>query len=358
MANLNIPDVKEILATGLQFGHSTSRWNPQMAKFIYGEKNGIHIIDVLQTRENLEQAAKFLVEAAGRGEIVFVGTKRQSAELVKNEAMRVGAHFVVNRWAGGLFTNFSMSNRSLTRLAELEKLFGEGVEGRTKYEISKMKVEWEKLNRLYAGIKTMTKLPAAMVVIDPRYEKAAVREARKVHVPVVGLVDTNCDPKMVDYLIPGNDDALRSIELILKVLGDAVLQGNAGNGVKHDLRDYKDVEVKIIRSESKEEGDREELAVADEMTSESNESVLSAPKSKAAKPSRGSSSKGILEMAKEKAEHAAKVEPKPAKAKTKAKAEPLPKADQPRAEKTKAKPAKVAKPAAKKAAKKPVKAKK
>jgi small subunit ribosomal protein S2 len=343
MASISIPEVKDILATGLQFGHSTSRWNPQMAKYIFGEKNGIHIIDVMQTRDALEKAANFLVDAAGRGEIVFVGTKRQSAELVKQEAMRVGAHFVVNRWAGGLFTNFAMVNRSLMRLAELEKMFEEGVEGRTKYEISKLKVEWEKLNRLYAGIKSMSKLPAAIVVIDPRYEKAAVREARKVHVPVVGLVDSNCDPKLVDYLIPGNDDALKAIELVLKVLGDAVLEGNKGNGVKHDLRDYKDVEVKIIRTEVKEEGDREELAV-EEGAAQNTEAAATATKAKPAKSTRSGSSKGILEMAKEKAANEAKSEIKDQKSEVKEK---------------NVKPAKAAKPAAKKAAaKKPAKSKK
>lgn len=254
-----IPDLKQILSTGLQFGHSTSKWNPKMASYIFGAKDGVHIIDVVQSRQMLETAAEVLQDLASKGEVVFVGTKRQAAELVKQQAMNAGAHFVTERWAGGLFTNFEVVKKSLLRLKELERLFEEGVEGRTKYEVVKMKDEWNKLNRLYCGVKQMEKLPVAMVVIDPKFDKVAVKEARKMHIPIVGLVDTNCDPDMVDYMVAGNDDALKSIELFISLAASAVLAGNAGKGVKYNLKDYTDAEVKIVKKSEEAEESIEEV---------------------------------------------------------------------------------------------------
>lgn len=329
MANttISIPDVKTILTTGLQFGHSTSRWNPLMSKYIFTAKNGIHVIDVIQSRELLAKAVETLVQAAGQGDIIFVGTKRQASQIVLQQAIASGAHFVINRWPGGLLTNFKMAKKSFDRLLSLERMFEEGVEGRTKYEIAKMKVEWGRLNRLYGGVKHLQQKPAAVVVIDPRFEKVAVRECRKINVPVIALADTNCDPTMVDYIVPGNDDALRSIEMVVTLFADAVKAGNEGKGIQHDLKDYSTVEVKIIRKETEME-EKAEIEVEAGATPAPVERFKSAP-APTIKRGKGGAGKGILERVKEQAEKpatekkVAKVKKEPAtKKETAAKAKP------------------------------------
>lgn len=296
MANsaIKVPELKDILATGLQFGHTTSRWNSKMKKYIYTAKNGIHIIDVMQSRDLLGKAVEFLTDASSRGSVIFVGTKRQAAHLVQENAVRAGGHFIVNRWPGGMLTNFNMSKRSLDRLKELERQFEEGVEGRTKFEVSKMKSEWERLNRIYGGVKTLTGKPTAVIIIDPKFERVALREARKINVPVVALADTNCDPSMIDYIIPGNDDALRSIEMVITLLADAVLKGNEGKGVVHVLKDYTNAEVKLLKQAESEEEKSEVMADSAEVEDTVVEKV-SQPKKKSA----GASSKGILERVKD-----------------------------------------------------------
>lgn len=300
-ATISIPDVKTILTTGLQFGHSTSRWNPLMSKYIFTAKNGIHVIDVIQSRELLAKAVEFLVQAAAGGEVIFVGTKRQASHIVKQHAVESGSHFVINRWPGGLLTNFKMAKKSFDRLLDLERMFEEGVEGRTKYEIAKMKVEWERLTRLYGGVKHLEQKPAAVVVVDPRYERVAVRECRKVNVPVIALADTNCDPTMIDYIVPGNDDALRSIELVLGLFSQAVKLGNEGNGVQHDLKDYSAVEVKIIRAQTEAEEKAEvELGSTQSVPSPVERVKSPAPRMKRGKA--GNAGKGILERVKEQSE--------------------------------------------------------
>lgn len=255
-------DIKELLKAGSQFGHETKRWNPKMAKFIYGDKNDIHIIDISQTQELLSKAADALEKLAATGTVMFVGTKRQAVDIVKKYSIESGSYFMVNRWVGGFFTNFRQVKRSLQRLRDLETMFESGIEGRTKYEISRMKVEWQRLNRLYAGVKTMEKWPVAVVVIDPRYERAAVLESRRAGIPVFALADTNCDPSIVDYIIPANDDALGSIELVVKTFAGAIKAGNGGKGITHELKDYAPLEVKII----KQAGDTEELAKVELLT--------------------------------------------------------------------------------------------
>ena len=332
---ISIPDVKTILTTGLQFGHSTSRWNPLMSKYIFTAKNGIHVIDVIQSRELLAKAVETLVQAAGQGDVIFVGTKRQAAQIVQQQAIAAGAHFVINRWPGGLLTNFKMAKKSFDRLLSLEKMFEEGVEGRTKYEIAKMKVEWERLNRLYGGVKHLEQKPAAVVVIDPRYERVAVRECRKVNVPVIALADTNCDPTMIDYIVPGNDDALRSIEMVVTLFADAVKAGNEGKGVQHEIKDYSTVEVKIIRKETESEEKAEIEVEAGAQPAPVERIKTPAPSVRRGK---GGAGKGILERVKEQAE-------KPAAEKKVAKKAPA--AKKATAKKTATK----AKPAAKKAAK-------
>lgn len=293
-ANLKIPSIKEILKTGLQFGHNSSRWNPKMRKYIFSQKNGIHVVDVVKTRQLLEEAVNYLKGAAVENHVLFVATKRQASTIVEEQAKRVGAYYIVDRWPGGLFTNFRMVQQSFKKLKNLEKAFEQGVEDRTKYEITQMKAEWERLNRLYRGVKEMEKLPAAIVVIDPNYERVAVREANLVGIPIVALVDTNSDPDVVDYIIPGNDDAIRSIEMITNVLADAVATGNGGKGVKHNLTDYSkaDVEIKQRDIDNKEE---DVIVAVDEASVRQPKVRVSAAQQKKAL----GDSKGILERAKE-----------------------------------------------------------
>jgi len=244
-----IPELKDLLKAGVQFGHESKRWNPKMSRYVYGTKNNIHVIDIQKTEEKLKETAKFLQQAAYEGQILFVGTKRQASQIVREEAIRAGAYFVDERWAGGMLTNFQVVKKSLDRLNDIEKQLEEGVQDRTKYEVSRMKKEWQRLSRLYSGIKALSEKPTAVVVIDSNFEKSAVKEARKIHIPVVGIIDTNCDPDDVDYVIPANDDAIGSIRLILSTLADAVLQGNKGQGVVHNTKDYTEVEVKIVKTE-------------------------------------------------------------------------------------------------------------
>lgn len=306
---ISIPEVKDILKTGIQFGHSASRWNPQMSEFIFGEKNGVHIIDVVQTRKKLEEAAKFLNSTAEQGEVMFVGTKRQAADIVQTQAERAGAHFVVQRWPGGMFTNFDEVRKSLYKLNKLENQFEEGIEGRTKYEVTQMKSEWERLDRLYRGVKRMDNLPKAMVVIDPRYERVAVREAKLLNIPIVALLDSNCDPQGIDYPIPGNDDALKAIEMIMTTLAEAVLAGNEGKGVKHFLKDYTDVEVELKKMQAQAEADREAVEVEEAKPAEPQKIKIKAAQQQAAKskPTRKGEQKGMLQK---KREQAAKSKPK------------------------------------------------
>lgn len=241
------PSIKDLLKAGVQFGHETRRWNPSMAEYIFGAKNNIHVIDIAKTEKLLADATEQIGKLAQQGSVLFIGTKRQASKIVEQAAVDSGSFFMINRWVGGFFTNLKQSKRSLKRLVELETMFETGVEGRTKFEIAKMKTEWTRLNRLYAGVKQMEQLPVAVVVVDPRYEAAAVKESRNAGIPVFALADTNCDPRKVDYIIPGNDDAIGSIELVVNTLAASVKANNGGKGIKHDLRDYSKFEVKIIK---------------------------------------------------------------------------------------------------------------
>lgn len=299
-ASVAKPTTKELLKAGVQFGHETKRWNPKMQKYIFGSKNNIHIIDVAKTEENLDKAVEFLKDISSKGNVLFIGTKNQAADILKEEAIRAGAFFIDARWAGGLLTNFQIVKRSLTKLSTLETQLQEGVEGRTKYEVSRMKKEWQRLSRLYSGIKNLVDKPVAAVIIDVNYEKAAVRECRKMNIPIVAIADTNVDPDLIDYLIPANDDAINSIKVILRTLADAVLEGNKGKGVKHDLQDYSKLEVKITKSN--EDEDVEEVQAVEGVSSES-EPKISAPiiDTKVKRASK-SKAKGILERVKEEAD--------------------------------------------------------
>lgn len=300
--SLNIPTVKDLFQAGAHFGHETRRWNPKMEKYIYTARKGIHIIDLEQTQKMLGEAMKSLLETASNGEVLLVGSKAQASEIIRDAAINSGAHFVDKRWAGGLLTNYNQVRKSLNRLRELETMFEKGVEGRTKYEITLMKKEWEKLNRLYAGVKTMDKKPSAVVLVDVKYERGALKEAIKLKIPVIAMVDTNSDTEGVTYPIPANDDAISSIKLIINSLSDAIRLGNKGNGVHHLIKDYSKVEVQIIKKE-----DDEEVSTQTTLTS----TVTSGEKKivKVQKPIAKRStqkSKGILEAIQNKKEMDAK----------------------------------------------------
>ena len=219
--------IKELLEAGVHFGHQTKRWNPKMKPYIFGERNGIYIIDLGKTSKLYRQAEEFVTNlAADGGTVLFVGTKRQAQDAVADESQRCGMHFVNQRWLGGLLTNFTTIQRSLARLRELEAMSTDGrYESLSKKEIAGIEKEKKKIAKNLDGIRLMTKLPDAIFVVDTRKEKIAVDEARKLKIPVIGVVDTNCDPEDVDFVIPGNDDALRSIRLFTSHIADAIMAG-------------------------------------------------------------------------------------------------------------------------------------
>ena len=227
---MSVVSMKQLLEAGVHFGHQTRRWNPKMARFIFTERNGIYIIDLQKTVKKVEEAYAFIRDVAAKGEpILFVGTKKQAQNSVKEEATRCNQFYVNERWLGGMLTNFRTIQTRINRLKELEKMFEEGTTDQyPKKEVILMKRELEKLEKNLGGIKDMKKLPAAMFVVDPRKEHIAVLEARKLHIPIVATVDTNCDPDEIDYVIPANDDAIRAVRLLAGKMADAVLEGRQG----------------------------------------------------------------------------------------------------------------------------------
>lgn len=222
--------MKQLLEAGVHFGHQTRRWNPKMAKYIFTERNGIYIIDLQKTVRKVDEAYDFLRSVAEEGKnILFVGTKKQAQEAVKDEAIKAGMFYVNERWLGGMMTNFATIRKSIDRLKELEQMQEDGTfEVLSKKEVLSLKREMEKLEKSLGGIKEMPSLPGALFVVDPRKEKIAVAEAKKLNIPIVAIVDTNCDPDEVDYVIPGNDDAIRAVKLITARMADAVIEGRQG----------------------------------------------------------------------------------------------------------------------------------
>lgn len=222
--------MKALLEAGVHFGHQTRRWNPKMAPYIYTERNGIYIIDLQKTVKKLEEAYMFVRDVAANGDtVLFVGTKKQAGDSVREEAERAGVHYVNARWLGGMMTNFKTIRRRIERLNQLQKMEEDGTFDRLpKKEVIKLRLEIEKLEKFMGGIRTMNKLPGALFVVDPRKEKIAVSEAKKLGIPVVAIVDTNCDPDEVDYVIPGNDDAIRAVKLIAQTMADAIIEGRQG----------------------------------------------------------------------------------------------------------------------------------
>jgi len=219
--------MKEFLEAGVHFGHQTRRWNPKMKEYIYGERNGIYIIDLQKTLKLFKEAAKFIASLASEGKVIlFVGTKRQAQEAIAEEAVRCGMYYINHRWLGGLLTNHATIQKSIQRLKELEEMSKDGrYDLLTKKEVQKLERERKHLEQNLAGIKDMPGLPDVLFVVDSQKEEIAVLEARKLGVPVVGIVDTNCDPDYVDFVVPGNDDALRAIRLFTSRIADAVLEG-------------------------------------------------------------------------------------------------------------------------------------
>ncbi|GAB4253203.1 30S ribosomal protein S2 [Deferrisoma sp.] len=221
--------MREMLEAGVHFGHQTHRWNPKMKRFIFTERNGIHIIDLSQTVNLFRRAYEFARDTAARGgRFLFVGTKRQAVDIVREEATRCGEFYVTHRWLGGTLTNFQTIRRSIERLKEMERMLADGtVDLMTKKEGLKIQREAAKLERSLGGIKEMKNLPAAVFIVDPAREDIAVREANRLGIPIIAILDTNCDPDLIDYPIPGNDDALRSIKLFTSRIADAIIEGKA-----------------------------------------------------------------------------------------------------------------------------------
>ncbi len=228
---MGVVSMKQLLEAGVHFGHQTRRWNPKMARYIFTERNGIYIIDLQKTVKKLEEAYMFVRDVAANGDtVLFVGTKKQASDSVREEAERAGVHFVNARWLGGMMTNFKTIRRRIDRLAQLRKMQEDGTfERLPKKEVIKLDLEIEKLEKFLGGIKTMNKLPGALFVVDPRKEKIAVAEAHNLGIPVVAIVDTNCDPDEVDYVIPGNDDAIRAVKLIAQTMANAIIEGRQGS---------------------------------------------------------------------------------------------------------------------------------
>ena len=239
---MSVVSMKQLLEAGVHFGHQTRRWNPKMAPYIFMERNGI---DLQKTVKKLEEAYMFIREVSERGEeVLFVGTKKQAADSVKEEAQRAGAHYVNARWLGGMMTNFKTIRRRIARLEQLHKMEEDGTfDLLPKKEVVKLQLEIEKLEKFLGGIKNMEKLPGALFIVDPKKEKNAVLEAKRLGIPIVAIVDTNCDPDDIDCVIPGNDDAIRAVKLIAGAMADAIIEGRQGEAVAKEEEAEETVET-------------------------------------------------------------------------------------------------------------------
>ena len=227
---MSVVSMKQLLEAGVHFGHQTRRWNPKMAEYIFTERNGIYIIDLQKTVRKLEEAYNFIRDLTEQGKsVLFVGTKKQAQESVKEEAIRCGAYYVNARWLGGMLTNFTTIRRRVNRLKQLREMQENGTfDLLPKKEVIKLNLEIEKLEKFLGGIKDMKDLPGALFIVDPRKEKIAVAEAKKLGIPIIAIVDKNCDPDEVDYVIPGNDDAIRAVKLLAGVMANGVIEGKEG----------------------------------------------------------------------------------------------------------------------------------
>ncbi len=227
---MGVISMKQLLEAGVHFGHQTRRWNPKMAEYIFAERNGIYIIDLQKTVKKVEDAYQAIAEIVkDGGEVLFVGTKKQAQDSIKEEAERCGMYYVNERWLGGMLTNFETIKTRIKKLAEIDAMIEDGtMDVLPKKEVAKLMKEKEKLDKNIGGIKEMKKIPDVMFIVDPRKEKIAVQEAHSLNIPIVAIVDTNCDPEEVDYVIPGNDDAIRAVKLIAGRMADAVIESKQG----------------------------------------------------------------------------------------------------------------------------------
>jgi len=254
--------MKQLLEAGVHFGHQTKRWDPKMAEYIYQARNGIHIIDLQKTSKKIDEAYEFIKEVSEEGkDILFVGTKKQAQECIKEAAEKSNMFYVDQRWLGGMLTNFKTIRKRIERLNKLEEMEQDGTfDVLPKKEVAALKNEKEKLEKNLGGIKNMTRMPGAMFVVDPKNERIAILEAKKLNIPIVGLVDTNCNPQDVDYPIPGNDDAIRAVKLITDVMANAIIEGRQGEAVE--------TETEMAEEVAAEEPTTIEEVVASEETAE------------------------------------------------------------------------------------------
>ena len=256
VSDTKVPEIIDLLKAGCHFGHKKSAWNPRMKQFIYEERNGIHIIDLVKTQQCLKDAVQALGELSEKGNVLIVGTKGQAASIVEKVAIQQGAFFVNKRWPGGLFTNFETIKKSIQGLVKMEENLARGGENLVKKERLLMQREAEKLDRIYKGIKFMDKLPSALIVVDSKVEKLAIKEARIAHIPILALVDTNCNPDVIDYPIPANDDSLKNIDLLLGVLGDVIKKSSKSQAII-SLRKNHEAELEMLNRQYVEQKERE-----------------------------------------------------------------------------------------------------
>jgi small subunit ribosomal protein S2 len=245
---MSVISMKQLLEAGVHFGHQTRRWNPKMAEYIYTERNGIYIIDLQKSVGKVDEAYTAIKNVvADGGSILFVGTKKQAQDAVKSEAERSGMYYVNERWLGGMLTNFKTIKSRIARLREIERMSADGTfDVLPKKEVIQLKKEWDKLEKNLGGIKDMTKIPDAIFVVDPKKERICIQEAHTLGIPLIGIADTNCDPEELDFVIPGNDDAIRAVKLIVSKMADAVIEANQGFQLNYTTSADADVEVDAV----------------------------------------------------------------------------------------------------------------
>ena len=248
---MSVVSMKQLLEAGVHFGHQTRRWNPKMSRFIFTERNGIYIIDLQKTVKKIEEAYSFIREVAETGKpILFVGTKKQAQDSIKEEAERSGMYYVNERWLGGILTNYQTIKKRIDRLRELERMQEDGTfDVLPKKEVIQLMNEKEKLEKYLNGIKDMPEVPGAIFIVDPRKERIAVKEAHKLGIPVVGIVDTNCDPDEIDFPIPGNDDAIRAVKLIASTISQAIIEAKQGQIEETTSTEEAAVEAEVVEAE-------------------------------------------------------------------------------------------------------------
>ena len=261
---MSVISMKQLLEAGVHFGHQTRRWNPKMAPYIFTERNGIYIIDLQQTVKMIDDAYTFLKGVAEAGKpVLFVGTKKQAKAAIKDEAKRCDNYYVNERWLGGMLTNYKTISKRINRLYEIEKMEEDGVfDQLTKKEVLNLRREHERLDKFLGGVKEMKGMPGAMFVVDPKKEKIAIKEAKILGIPVIGILDTNCDPDDVDYIIPGNDDAIRAIKLITAAMSDAVLEAKQGESFDEGEEDGESTEVDELAEKTEDEMEKDDAVDA------------------------------------------------------------------------------------------------